>query len=102
MPFWPTVGQEFVVDGLTYHVCEHPAAPGIPYGQEGRAGVVYQLAFSQQTQALKVFKRAPVAAMLRLLTAAAYLTLIDEVCSDCATPRRHASSEATFDLTYSF
>jgi hypothetical protein len=35
--------DELTIDGITYRIAEHPAAPGIPYGQEGRAGIVYCL-----------------------------------------------------------
>jgi hypothetical protein len=31
------------IEGQRYAVAEHPAAPGIAYGQEGRAGIVYCL-----------------------------------------------------------
>jgi|GEM_PF-2424332 len=43
MPFRPNVNDELTINGITYRIAEHPAAPGIPYGQEGRAGIVYQL-----------------------------------------------------------
>jgi hypothetical protein len=43
MAFRPNVGDELTLNGVTYRIAEHPAAPGIPYGQEGRAGIVYQL-----------------------------------------------------------
>jgi hypothetical protein len=43
MPFRPNVHDELTLNGVTYHIAEHPAAPGIPYGQEGRAGIVYCL-----------------------------------------------------------
>ena len=57
MPFQPQANQELAVDGVTYHVTEHPGAPGIPYGQEGRQAIVYQLAAQDgDAQALKVFK----------------------------------------------
>ena len=57
MSFQPEVNQELVIDGVTYRIAEHPAAPGIPYGQEGRAGIVYQLAVQDgEKRALKVFK----------------------------------------------
>ena len=57
MSFQPEVNQELVIDGVTYRIAEHPAAPGIPYGQEGRAGIVYQLAAQDgEKRALKVFK----------------------------------------------
>jgi len=63
MPFQPNVHDELTIDGVTYRIAEHPAAPRIPYGQEGRAGIVYQLlpaadrsAGFQPAMALKVFK----------------------------------------------
>jgi hypothetical protein len=43
MPFRPNVHDELTIDGITYRIAEHPAAPGMPYGQEGRARIVYQL-----------------------------------------------------------
>jgi hypothetical protein len=43
MPFQPDVNQELTVDGRIFRIAEHPAAPGMPYGQEGRAAVVYRL-----------------------------------------------------------
>ena len=43
MAFRPNVGDELTLNGVTYRIAEHPAAPGIPYGQEGRAGIVYCL-----------------------------------------------------------
>jgi len=57
MPFHPQVGDQLTVDGTAYHIAEHPAAPGIPYGQEGRQAIVFQLvAESGEKKALKVFK----------------------------------------------
>ena len=56
MAFPPQPFQEISIDGITYHFAEHPAAPGMPYGQEGRAGTVYKLEAPQGSQALKVFK----------------------------------------------
>jgi WD40 repeat protein/Skp family chaperone for outer membrane proteins len=57
MSFRPEAEQELTIDGIVYRVAEHPAAPGIPYGQEGRAGIVYQLiAQDGENRALKVFK----------------------------------------------
>jgi len=57
MPFQPKVNQELTIDAITYHIAEHPVAPGIPYGQEGRAATVYKLvARDDEPQALKVFK----------------------------------------------
>ena len=43
MPFQPEVNQELVIDHVTYRIAEHPSAPGMPYGQEGRQAIVYQL-----------------------------------------------------------
>jgi hypothetical protein len=64
MAFRPNVGDELTLNGVTYRIAEHPAAPGIPYGQEGRAGIVYQLlpsptgrgAGDEGAMALKVFR----------------------------------------------
>ena len=42
-PFRPNAHDELTIAGVTYRVAEHPAAPGFPYGQEGRAGIVYAL-----------------------------------------------------------
>ena len=41
--FRPNPNDELIINGITYRIAEHPSAPGIPYGQEGRAGVVFQL-----------------------------------------------------------
>ena len=38
MAFRPNVHDELTLNGVTYRVAEHPAAPGFPCGQEGRAG----------------------------------------------------------------
>jgi hypothetical protein len=43
MSFRPNVHDELTLNGITYRIAEHPAAPGMPYGQEGRAGIVYCL-----------------------------------------------------------
>jgi hypothetical protein len=61
MSFRPNVHDELTLNGVTYRIAEHPAAPGIPYGQEGRAGIVYQLLPADrsagfQPAALKVFR----------------------------------------------
>jgi tetratricopeptide (TPR) repeat protein len=50
------VDQELVIDDATHLVTEHPSAPGMPYGQEGRAAIVYQLVVGPDRRALKVFK----------------------------------------------
>lgn len=56
MVFHPIVNQELLIGGSAYRVAEHPAAPGMPYGQEGRTAVVYQIAGADDSRALKVFK----------------------------------------------
>ncbi len=43
MEFQPNPNETLTIDGITYRIAEHPAAPGIAYGQEGRAGIVYCL-----------------------------------------------------------
>ncbi|MGB9890349.1 MAG: hypothetical protein ACPLTQ_11870, partial [Anaerolineae bacterium] len=43
MEFQPNPNDQLIINGTTYAVAEHPAAPGIAYGQEGRAGIVYCL-----------------------------------------------------------
>ena len=62
MSFQPAVGDRLEIGGRTYRMAEHPNAPGVPYGQEGRAAIVYQLLAKGGPQALKAFKttfRAP-------------------------------------------
>ena len=63
MPFRPTPGDKLTIDETVYRVAEHPAAPGMAYGQEGRQGIVFQLfADNGRPAALKLFKsrfRAP-------------------------------------------
>jgi hypothetical protein len=62
MPFQPQVGQELTVDDVPYLVAQHPAAPDMPYGQEGKQAVVYQLVSAcadpakAERRALKAFK----------------------------------------------
>ena len=57
MPLQPQVSQRIIIDKMTYQIAEHPSAPGIPYGQEGRQAIVYQLvAPDGDKRALKVFK----------------------------------------------
>jgi hypothetical protein len=43
MPFRAEPHQEIVINGAAYEIAEHPAAPGMPYGQEGRQAVVYRI-----------------------------------------------------------
>ena len=56
MTFQPNVGDALLIDNVHYRIAEHPAARGIPYGQEGRAAVVYQVVSDADKRALKVFK----------------------------------------------
>ena len=57
MTFLPPPGLTLSFDQRTFKIVEHPQAPGMPYGQEGRRAVVYQLlGESDEKYALKVFK----------------------------------------------
>src|SRR5215210_3138504 len=56
MAFKPEPNQELVISSVSYSIAEHPAARGMPYGQEGRAAIVYQIKSRSGDQALKVFK----------------------------------------------
>jgi len=56
MPFQPQINDRLIIDGTAYRIAEHPAAPGIPYGQEGRQATVFQLVAGNDCRALKVFK----------------------------------------------
>jgi tetratricopeptide (TPR) repeat protein len=56
MPFRPNNNDSLSIDGVPYRIAEHPAAPGMPYGQTGRRATVYQLRGAASTLgALKVF-----------------------------------------------
>jgi len=106
MPFQPQVDQGLVIGNVTYHIAEHPAAPAMPYGQEGRQAIVYQLVAQDGAgQALKVFKpryRLPALAGLadRIAPFAALPGL--QVCRRTVlTPQRHAALLRQHpDLTY--
>jgi len=56
MAFRPNGNDLLPIDGVPYRIAEHPAAPGMPYGQEGRAATVYALFAEGDRRALKVFK----------------------------------------------
>lgn len=43
MSFRPQVDDRLTISDATYSVSGHPAVPGVPYGQEGRQAIVYQL-----------------------------------------------------------
>src|SRR5688500_11809116 len=106
MAFQPRVNQELIIEGVTYRVAEHPAARGMPDGQEGRAAVVYQLAAGEDRRALKVFKpRSRVPAMVTLTDRLATFATLQglRVCSRTVlTPRRHTELLREHpDLVYS-
>lgn len=58
MGFQPDVNTALILNGRKYTIGEHPNAPSIPYGQEGRQGVVYLLHAEdrRRKKALKVFR----------------------------------------------
>lgn len=56
MVFQPSVNEQLTIDRIVFRVAEHPAAPRMPYGQEGRQATVYQLVAGEDRRALKVFK----------------------------------------------
>jgi hypothetical protein len=113
MSFRPNVHDELTIDGVTYRIAEHPAAPGIPYGQEGRAGIVYQLlpsptgrgAGGEGAMALKVFRarfRTPaLVSQAEKLAAFADLPGLTVCRRTVLTPTRHADLlRREPDLTY--
>jgi len=58
MTFRPNPSDELRIGEAIYRVAEHPAAPGLAYGQAGRRGTVFQLIDDKdQPWALKVFRR---------------------------------------------
>ena len=57
MTFQPAPGLLLKIQNKVYEITEHPTAKGVPYGQEGRRAVVYQLVSEDNENfALKVFK----------------------------------------------
>lgn len=56
MSFTPQVNHSLTIDRVNYRFTEHPAAPGLPYGQRGKRAEVYQLvAPDGSLHAFKVF-----------------------------------------------
>lgn len=106
MPYQPQVNDELLIDGISYRLAEHPAAPGMPYGQEGRTAVVYRLtASSGDKSALKVFKpRCRLPALVGLADKLAPFADLPglAVCRRAVlTPRRHSALlRQHLDLTY--
>jgi hypothetical protein len=41
MTSYTVANVELGIDDSIYRIAEHPAAPGLPYGQEGRQAAVY-------------------------------------------------------------
>lgn len=106
MSFRPNPHDELTINGVTYRVAEHPSAPGIPYGQEGRVGIVYRLLSSGiDSLALKVFKprfRLPyLVSQAEKLSAYADLPGLQVACRTVLTPSRHTALLRQYpDLTY--
>jgi tetratricopeptide (TPR) repeat protein len=99
------VNQQLDIDGTAYRIAEHPAAPGMPYGQEGRQAIVYQLAAQSEARALKVFKprfRVPaLSAQAERLGVFANLPGLEVCRRVILTPQRHnALLRDLPDLTY--
>ena len=105
MTFQAQVNQELQIDGVPYRIAEHPHAPGMPYGQEGRQAVVYQLIADQERKALKVFKpryRLPgLVVLANQIEPFAQLPGLQVCKRTVLTPRRHPSLLRQHpDLTY--
>lgn len=106
MSFAPNINQTLLIDSVICHIAEHPAAPGIPYGQEGRAAVVYQLHTpGNKAIALKVFKpRYRLPALVSLAEQIASFAQLPglQVCRRTVlTPQRHGDLlKQCPDLTY--
>lgn len=106
MTFQPEVNQELIIDGTSFRVAEHPAAHGMPYGQEGRQATVYCLeASSGNRRAIKAFKpRFRVPSMVSLAKRLAFFADLPglAVCRRTVlTPQHHANLLREFpDLLY--
>ena len=109
MSFQPQINDQIVIDQIEYRVAEHPNAPGMPFGQEGRAATVYQLipssAIAGEARALKVFKpRFRVPALFTLkdkLAAFADLPGLPVCRRTVLTPQHHTALLRQYpDLTY--
>ena len=106
MSFSPLPGDVITVGGRQLSVEQHPAAPGVAFGQEGRTATVYKLrSLSGGFAALKVFKtryRAPESvALTELLRPYAMLPGLSVCRRDVLTPDRDRQLLTQFpDLTY--
>ena len=89
------VGDELEIDRIVWRLAEHPSAPGMPYGQEGRQAIVYELLGAGESRALKVFKprfRVPgLVALADKLAAFADLPGLTVCRRTVLTPQRHVS-----------
>ncbi|HEV2123521.1 MAG TPA: hypothetical protein VGW38_12195, partial [Chloroflexota bacterium] len=56
MPFRPNVNDTLTVDGTVLRFTQHPAVTGMPYGQSGRKGTVYQVREEGGNRLLRAFK----------------------------------------------
>ena len=114
MPFQPLVNDVLQIDETLYRITEHPTAPGLPYGQEGRQATVYQLiadpaanaAGPADRRAIKAFKprfRSPALVVLsERLAAFADMPGLAVCRRQVLTPSRHRALLATHpDLIYS-
>jgi tetratricopeptide (TPR) repeat protein len=105
MAFQPQAHQTIIIGEIQYHIAEHPAAPGMPYGQEGRQAIVYQLVSESEARAIKVFKpRYRVPALVGLATRLAEYSDLPglQVCRRTVlTPQNHADLLRAYpDLVY--
>ena len=107
MSFHPNPKDELTINNSRYFVAEHPSAPGMPYGQEGRMGIVYRLVLSDRSedQALKLFKprfRLPyLVSQAEKLSVFANLPGLQAARRTVLTPTRHAELLRQYpDLTY--
>lgn len=106
MTFQPKVKERLQIGKEAWLIAEHPNAPGIPYGQEGRAGTVFQLSNDRgQRRALKVFKprfRLPsLTSLSEQLEAFANLPGLEACRRIVLTPAQHRDLLVQYsDLTY--
>jgi len=105
MSFHPAAKALLEINNIHYTIAEHPAAPGLPYGQEGRAGTVYQLLSSKGAKALKVIKpRFSTPSLVQQADTVSPFSMLPglQVCQlSVLSPTRHASLLRRYpDLTY--
>jgi Tol biopolymer transport system component len=95
MAFAPKIGEVISIAGIAYSIAEHPAAPSVPYGQEGRQATVYKIVSDIEKRALKVFKsryRVPgLVTVSHRLESFADLPSLQVCHRTVLTPQRHAT-----------